>query len=230
MPAIVSENDQKQAVYVFIDEAGDFNFSPTGSSYYHFTAISGTRPFPLDGPLVELRFDLIEQGHDIEYFHACDDRQVVRDAVFSVIQGGIKHFRVDTVVVQKTRTNPTIRPPERFYPLMLGYLLQYVIGGLDLSEINEVIVITDTIPIHKRRQIIKGAIKPQLAQMLPATARYRLLHHASKSCCGLQIVDYVNWAIQRKWGNCHDCRSYNLIKDDIFSEFDIFRRGDQEYY
>ncbi len=229
MSARVSENDRKQVAYVFIDEAGDFNFSPTGSRYYHFTAISGTRPFPLDGPLAELRFDLIEQGHDIEYFHACDDRQVVRDAVFSVIQGGLKHYRVDTVVVQKARTNPVIRPPEVFYPRMLGYLVQYVIGGLDLSKVKEVIVITDTIPVQRKRHIIKGAIKPQLAKMLPATAKYRLLHQASKSCCGLQIVDYVNWAIQRKW-NRHDYRSYNLIKGDIFSEFDIFRKGDHDYY
>ncbi len=34
-----------------------------------------------------------------------------------------------------------------------------------------------------------------LAGMLPKTARYRVLHHDSKSNMDLQIVDYCNWAV-----------------------------------
>lgn len=219
-----------QTVYVFIDESGNFDFSPKGSRYLLFTAVSAQRPFLLDAALTELRFDLLEQGHDIECFHASEDLQLIRDAVFGVIQKGLKHFRVDSVIVEKAKANPVIRPPEKFYPMMLGYLLKYVIGGFDLSKVKEVIAITDTLPVQRKRQIIRGAIKPKLAAMLPETAKYRVLHHASKSCCGLQIVDYVNWAIQRKWGTQQDHRSYNLIRESIVSEFDIFRFGDTVHY
>ena len=45
----------------------------------------------------------------------------------------------------------------------------------------------------------------------------------------LQIADYCTWAIQRKWEK-NDSRSYDLIKDKIVSEYDIFRFGSTYYY
>jgi len=60
--------------------------------------------------------------------------------------------------------------------------------------------------------------------MLPATMRYRVLHHASKSNLELQVADYCNWAIYRKWTN-GDVRSYDIIKDAIRGEFDISETG-----
>ncbi|WP_448508115.1 DUF3800 domain-containing protein, partial [Immundisolibacter sp.] len=65
--------------------------------------------------------------------------------------------------------------------------------------VDEVIVITDTIPIQKKRQAVEKAIKGALSAMLPAGMRYRILHHASRSHYGLQVADYCNWAVFRKW-------------------------------
>ncbi len=58
---------------------------------------------------------------------------------------------------------------------------------------------------------------------------YLIFHHSSSSCIGLQVVDYCNWAIYRKWSR-HDSRSYNMILPAIASEFDIFRTGGRHYY
>jgi hypothetical protein len=51
-----------------------------------------------------------------------------------------------------------------------------------------------------------------------------VLHHASKSNLELQVADYCNWAIYRKWTN-GDVRSYDIIKDAIRGEFDISETG-----
>ncbi len=76
---------------------------------------------------------------------------------------------------------------------------------------------------------MEKAIKTTLADMLPTTARYRLLHHDSKSNFQLQIADYCNWAIYRKWSR-NDLRSYDLIKGAVKSEFEIFKAGTTIYY
>lgn len=55
----------------------------------------------------------------------------------------------------------------------------------------------DRIPVNKKRKAIEKAIKMTLPQMLPDSLRFRILHHDSKSCCGLQVADYFNWAIYR---------------------------------
>jgi len=90
-------------------------------------------------------------------------------------------------------------------------------------------VITDRIPVAKKRQAVEKAVKMTLTDMLPSGASYRLLHHDSKSNFDLQIADYCNWAIYRKWDRKDD-RSYQRIKPAISSEFEIFRSGTCYYY
>ena len=97
------------------------------------------------------------------------------------------------------------------------------------SKVQEVIVITDTIPVRKKAKAIEKAVKTTLANMLPEQVRFRVLHHASKSSFGLQVADYCNWAIFRKWER-GDTRSYDLISSRVLSEFDLFKTGVRNYY
>ena len=218
-----------QYLYVFLDEAGDFNFSATGTKFFTFTTITKRRPFPWDTPLISLKYDLIEVGLDIEYFHAAEDRQAVRDQVFTIIGNNLGDLRIDSLVIEKRKTGPALQVLEKFYPRMIGYLLRYVLDPNNLREISEVIVITDSIPVSRKREAVEKAVKQTLSKMLPSDSRYRILHHASKSCVGLQIADYCNWAIFRKWER-EDPRSYELVRTGIRSEFDIFRSGTRYFY
>lgn len=45
----------------------------------------------------------------------------------------------------------------------------------------------------------------------------------------LQAVDYCAWAIQRKWEKS-DTRSYDLIKDRIKYEYNLWGNGTKHYY
>ena len=60
---------------------------------------------------------LIDLGTNLEYFHAAEDRQAVRDEVFAVIKT-LDNIRVDSLIVEKRKTAPAIRPLNRFYPEM----------------------------------------------------------------------------------------------------------------
>ncbi len=117
----------------------------------------------------------------------------------------------------------------QFYPRMIGYILEYVLKSATARNFDEVIVITDNIPIRKKRDAVEKAIKTILKQKLPAAVKYRVLHHASKSTYGLQVADYCNWALFRKWEK-GDTRSYDLIKSRVLSEYEIFRKGTTLYY
>src|SRR4030042_3250573 len=125
-----------QYLYVFLDEAGDFNFSSTGTRYFTLTTITNIRPFPWDVPLISLKYDLIEVGLDIEYFHAAEDRQAVRDQVFEIIGNKFGNLRIDSLVIEKRKTGPALQVLEKFYPRMIGYLLRYVLDPNNLTEIS----------------------------------------------------------------------------------------------
>jgi hypothetical protein len=74
------------------------------------------------------------------------------------------------------------------------------------------------------REAVGKGVKVTLAAMLPATVRYRVLHHASKSNMDLQIADYCTWAIYRKW-NSQDARSFRRVQAAVRREWDLFQSG-----
>ena len=112
-----------RTVYIFLDEGGNFDFSPKGTQYFTLTSFLQTRPFILNERIENLKFDLIESRKDIEYFHASEDRQIVRNLFYSNLKDHIKDFTIDSLIIEKRKTNPAIREEAKFYPKMLGYLL-----------------------------------------------------------------------------------------------------------
>lgn len=220
---------QARFLYVFLDEAGNLDFSAGGTRYFLLGAITLERPFRAHPELDTLRHELIEGGLDLEYFHATEDRQAVRDRVYAKLEPHLGSLRFDSVVAEKRKTGPALQAEQAFYPRMLGYLLRYVLERCRLGDFKEVIVLTDRLPVQKKRSAFEKSIKATLADMLPSTACYRLLHHDSKSHYGLQIADYLTWAVYRKWDR-DDRRSYELIRPAIRSEFDLFRTGTTHYY
>ena len=190
------------------------------------------RPFRLHTELDTYKYDLIEHRIlpriEMEYFHCAQDNRYVRERVFSMLAGSVPHNSVDAVIIEKSKTGPALQPEHCFYPKMLGYLLRYAIQHAP-HGIGEVVVITDSIPVARKRKAVEKAVKMILKEMLSATIPYRVMHHSSRAHYGLQVADYINWAIYRKWEHGDDS-AYSTISDQIRSEFDIFRSGIRHYY
>lgn len=219
----------KRFLYIFLDEAGNLDFSPSGTKYFLLTSITKERPFLAYKEMTELKYDLVEQGLDIEYFHASEDSPIIRKKMFEIIVDKLNDIRIDSLIIEKRKTGPALCGEERFYPEMLGYLLKYILKGYNLSLYSEVIVFTDRIPINKKRKAIEKAVKMTLAKHLPKEVRYRIFHHESKSNMDLQIADYCNWVVYRKWDR-GDEMFYKDLRSAIKSEFDIFQSGTKYYY
>jgi hypothetical protein len=52
--------------YVFLDEWGNFDFSPRGTKYLILCGVGLVRPFTFDSSLAGLRYDLLERGLEIQ--------------------------------------------------------------------------------------------------------------------------------------------------------------------
>lgn len=64
-----------QCLYIFLDEGGNLDFSTNGTRYFTISTITKIRPFALDSDLLALKYDLLEEGLDLERFHASEDKQ-----------------------------------------------------------------------------------------------------------------------------------------------------------
>ncbi len=88
-------------------------------------------------------------------------------------------MRIDCLVVEKRKTGPALQDVKRFYPEMLGYLLKFIVSQLG-DCVDDIIVITDTLPVKKKRRAIEKGVQLVLAKMLPQERKYRILHHGSR--------------------------------------------------
>ena len=211
--------------YIFLDEAGNFDFSDKGTRYFVLTTVSARRPFEWRDSLDDFKYDCIEDGVGIEYFHCYNDSKRVRTAVFDLIASKSAGVNIDCLVVEKSKVPHTIRDEARFYPRMLGYLLSLVAPiELESGDADEIVVITDTIPVNRRRRAVEKAVQTTLTNMLPSRMKYRILHHQSRSHYGLQVVDYCCWAIFRKWQR-RDSTWFDRISSAVRNEFEF---GDGE--
>ncbi len=214
------------AIYLFVDESGDLNFSPSGSDYYCFGALSIEDPGSLIQAVASLRYELLEEGLELSRFHASEDRQMVRDRVFGTICS-IGGFDFDSVVVEKRKAHPVFHEAARFYPKFCNYLLRYVLPRWrDRPE--RLVVFTDRLPLKRDRKAAEKTIKTAIRSQL-GNREFTLLHSASAAEPCLQVADYCLWAVHRKWER-RDFRSYELIRQFVRSEFDIFRSGRRRFY
>jgi Protein of unknown function (DUF3800) len=93
-------------LYIFLDESGNLDFSSNGSRFFQLTGVIQERPFEAHKLLCDLRYDLIEAGADVQRFHATEDKQEVRNRVFSIIRQYLDKVKIDALIVEKRKTHP----------------------------------------------------------------------------------------------------------------------------
>lgn len=211
-------------VFLYLDEAGNFDFSERGSRYYILTCVAMKRPFRHIEPLFAIKYDLIEARrvarHATNYFefHASEDSQSTRDLVFDCIKSHLSAFDIYCGIFDKRTIPAEARDPQFLYASMF----QWVMGQISLhyaANASHVIVTTDTIPVKKRSSALRQTLKSSMNDVIvPLGMVYDLYHHSSESDINLQIADYCCWAIQRKWERGDD-RSYKLIENAIIETY-----------
>lgn len=220
-------------LYIFLDESGDFNFSPTGTKYFTLTTISAERNWDdLYLKLSNKIYDLIEFGKSIQYFHCSEDNIHVRKSVFEIIENHLAEnsLRIDSIIIEKRKTGYGLQNEKEFYVRMIGYLLGYIFNNSLINDYEHIIVITDNIPINRKRNAVEKAIKSILKEKLNSrNKKFGICHNNSCSHFMLQVVDYCNWAIFKKYES-NNVEYYNKIAPFIKSEFDIFANGTNFYY
>lgn len=225
----VQHAPSRDRAYIFLDESGNFDFSANGTRYFLLTCVSMRRPFQVFGKLEGYKYDCIEHGGDVEYFHCYDDRKAVRDSVFGVIEAHLGDMRIDCLVAEKRKARPPLQEDTRLYRWSLGYLLRHTLSCELDAGTSDVIVITDTIPVNKKRRAVEKAIHGSVIRKQLPGMKYRILHHQSRPHYGLQVADYCCWAISRKWQR-GESAWYDRIKLALRSELDVFKAETQYYY
>lgn len=85
---MVTSEETTKTLFVFVDESGNLDFSPSGTNQYVLAAVATTDPLFSASELQKLKYEHLKSGDmDVEFFHASEDRQFVRDGVIATING-----------------------------------------------------------------------------------------------------------------------------------------------
>ncbi|MCY4623847.1 MAG: DUF3800 domain-containing protein [Chloroflexi bacterium] len=204
-------------LYLFLDESGDLGFGPKASRFFALTSVAMYRPFQGGAALDDLRYDLLEKGVALEQFHCANDNRHVRSQVFEVIAENLGNWQIDTCVIEKRKTHPSLHQHSSFYTAMFAAFLNSVSWPDMVRDAHEVIIITDALPVRGKRNAVQKALQGVMAHTMPNTIKYNLLHHQSSSHYGLQIADYCGWAVFRKF-EYGDPEAHNKLRHAVNSE------------
>ena len=214
--------------FIFADEAGCFTFErkPNVSKYFILCTVAA-ESCDVGSDLLALRRRLAMDGAELgDCFHACEDKQAVRNAVYDVIR---QHkFTVQATIMEKTKAQPQVRSSRpRFYQYGWYYHFKHGTAGL-IAPGAETLITAASIGTRKERASFKGAVDDVMRQTVRAKKWATDFWPAGADPC-LQVADYCAWAIQRKWER-GDTKSYDLIKDRITYEYDLWSRGQKHHY
>lgn len=228
-----------KTLFIFIDESGNFDFTSTGTKYFLLTSISSLTPLDNREIFSKYRYELLSQGINQECFHATEDKQDIRDQVFSFLKH-CKDFSVDAVIAQKNKANPslyketilkngkriTIKVEDEFYRIICQTLLKYVMRRYN-NSIDNIVIVLDNLFTDKKRHLILKSLKTYLKKY--CNIPFLIYFHSSKSDINCQIADYCGWAVYIKHER-NELRPIRLIESKLRSEFPIFQTGVTEYY
>lgn len=215
-----------RTLFVFVDESGNLDFSPNGTAYYVLAAVATTDPLFSASELQKLKYEYLKNGDmDIEFFHASEDRQFVRDRVISTIKGLQDKIHVHYIHAQKNKTNPALQNPAAFYA-KLGSVLSKFIIQYKSEGFSKVIIIFDKCLRGKEQKAFLKEVKPELKQL---GKPYQIYFHRTLSDFNGQIADYFAWSkyvfLERE-----EKRPSTSMLNIEQTDFDLFSRGKKEYY
>jgi hypothetical protein len=228
-------------LYLFLDESGNFDFSPKGTKYFILTALATFDPLSDREKLIKLRYEQLSAGIDQEYFHATEDLQRTRDSVFEIISKLSNTTEIHAVVAQKNKVYPTLYKESYFkgtrqisritgsglYQKMNETLLKYVFQGKGRS-VDKIVIVIGSLFVGEKKSLVTKTLKQYLKRNFPDVP-FEIYSHSACADLNCQLADYCCWAlaVRKERG---ENRPYEIIQKMIKSEFDIFQLGKTEYY
>ncbi len=212
-------------LFIFLDESGNLDFTRKGTANFVLAAVTALQPIESSTALQNLKYQLLDDGIDTQHFHASEDKQTTRDAVFSTINK-LKNIHINYIHAEKCKAHPSVRDKADFYGLLGKTLLSYLLRSYETKQYDQVIIVFDKALTNKEQNKFLKTIKPQLKKL---GKPYRIYFHHTLSDFNGQIADYAAWAKYVSLERSEN-RPLQALGGITTTSFDIFNKGTTKYY
>jgi hypothetical protein len=210
-----------RTLFIFIDESGNFDFSPNGTKNFVMAAVVTSVPTQTGTTLMNLKYQLLKSGENIQYFHATEDKQVIRNEVFAEIAKA-GNLNAHVVYGNKRYVADSLKTETNLHALYARALISYCIQKYSKKETGNIVVVLDQALTTKQQKTFHANVKPRLKELgIP----FSLIFQSIKFDYIGQLADYIAWSKfvelereeKRPWES--------LQSGNSISDFDIFQNN-----
>lgn len=188
------ESAISRPLFVFIDESGDFDFSPSGTAHFVLSAYLTHEPDVCSQRLSALRYEFLARGlHEQVPFHATQNSVGTRKRVIEAMCVG-HHCSIHTIWAEKRHAPSGERRPDAFYAAMGASLGLHLLRSAREDQ-EPIILMFDTALTGRMRSAFLKAIKPRLNA---GGRRYHVMFRPVREDLNGQVADYFAWATFRR--------------------------------
>ena len=208
MPLSIEEN--RNTLFLFVDESGNFDFSPKGSRNFVLAGIATRHPLRSALKVSQLRYELLARGHNLSHFHATEDLQEVRDAMFRVV-AQMEDLKCYVISGTKSRVPKEFQSDAEMHARFAREIMKFSRQSFLDENFERIGVVFDQSLTKARQKIFHKAMKKEMRkQRVPTYLYFQQLKFDFNG----QIADYVAWA-KFKQLERGDNRPWDLLRDSL---------------
>jgi len=206
--------------YIFLDESGDLGFKKTSSKWFLFTIAMVSDPRSLERIVKKVWRPLKKKHKRLGELHAYHANDITRRRMLKGLSE-VPDLRVLCIILNKEKVYVELQNQK-------NYLYNYTANILlDRLHTKEILSAKDHIELYTDRKDTKKYLRENFTQYLTNSMQRRrdgtfgVTLHTSHENRSLQAVDFISWAIFRKYEK-NDFEFYEIIKNKIVDERLLF--------
>jgi hypothetical protein len=201
--------------YVFLDESGDLGFSKKSSKWFLFTIAIVSDSKQLEKVIKKVWGHLKKKHKGLGELHATHEKNVTRKRVLKMISE-IKDLKILCTVLDKKKVHVDLQNQKH-------YLYTYT-ANVVLQNFYDKNIVNKDEPIHlfvdrkDTRKKLREDFVHHLTEKVKGKheGKFSVILHSSHENKSLQAVDFISWAIFRKYEQS-DYEFYEIIKNKIIA-------------
>ncbi len=203
-------------MYIYLDESGDLGFDEYQSSKYIVISLLTVK----DKKKIERRMRKIKRSAlRKKYRKHAEFKKERQEVARPILRHLIKEeFELYTVIVNKSKVKQSLRESKE---ILYNYIVSIILLSCPFEFGEQVELIIDK---RSSKRLILQNFEGYLQDKIKALNKnisLTITHAESHSFPGIQAVDFMAWAILRKYER-EDFEFYNLLKEKIVTEKQLF--------
>lgn len=206
--------------YIFLDESGDLGFKKSSSKWFVFTIAMADDARALERVVKGVWRPLKKKHKKLGELHASHEKDITKKRVLKRLSE-IDGLKVLCMILNKQKVYVDLQNQK-------NYLYNYTANIL-LDRLHTKKILAPKEPIHLfvDRKDTKKWLRENFINYLSTSMKkrrvgaFRVELHSSHENKSLQAVDFISWAIFRKYER-GDYAFYEIIKDKIVDEQLLF--------